>query len=57
MKFIFWCMFWTFVLLALVAGLDNLFFQPPMPGWIIAGMCAGSIVYLFYEVRPFRRKR
>lgn len=56
MNFVFWCMFWTFVLLALVAGLDNLFFQPPMPGWFIAAMCLASIAYLFYEVRPFRRK-
>ncbi len=56
MKLIFWWLFWIFVLLALVAGLDNLFFQPPMPGWIIAGMCLASIVYLFHEVRPFRKR-
>ena len=56
-RIVFWIMYWIFIAFALFAALDNLFFQPPMPGMIIGIVALCSIVLVLFQTKRSINRR
>ena len=56
-QWLLWPLFWLFIAFTLFAGLDNLFFQPPLPGILIGVAPLCSVAFLLYQVKQVRQRR
>ncbi len=50
-KIIIWGVYWLFIATALLAGLDNLVFQPRFPGLLIGSVTLASTVLLLVQTK------
>ncbi len=56
-KIIIWSVYWLFVAIALLAGLDNLVFQPRFPGLLIGSVTLASVVLLLVRTKQWLTNR
>jgi hypothetical protein len=52
-KIVIWSLYWLFVAIALLAGLDNLVFQPRFPGLLIGSITLASTVLLLVRTKQW----